>query len=127
MLLHRAMIDHNPAMSSAHASAVPILTYEDHSRAYRVGYRFRLNSPLALWTDALNALEQLWEASKGPSRLSWRQAQHVVRAGWNRANESVIAHAEARVVNDVDLDADSRETSIEHNNHPVSARLHAGD
>jgi hypothetical protein len=64
------------------------ISYEDYSRAYKVGYKHCLTASHATWIEAQAAIESSWDALKGSSRLAWHEAKHVVKAGWQRAREN---------------------------------------
>jgi hypothetical protein len=86
------MFDQGDEMAVAARNRVSMsgarISYEDYSRAYKVGYKHRLAAAHASWIEAEPMIESSWDALKGTSRLAWHEARHVVKAGWQRAHEN---------------------------------------
>jgi hypothetical protein len=63
------------------------LKYEDYAPAFRMGHTRQRED--TLFEDVERRYGTDWEAFKGSSRLSWFEARHAVRAGWERSAELV--------------------------------------
>ena len=61
----------------------PTLDYEDYAPAYFVGFIGFMQYG-GSFEDAQASLWANWQRIKGDSRLSHEQAQHAIRAAWDR-------------------------------------------
>lgn len=63
--------------------------YDDYAPAYRAGWESR-SQGLEQWDAARE--EQRWNSYKGPSKLSWADAEPAARAAWERANRAYVVN-----------------------------------
>jgi outer membrane lipoprotein SlyB len=63
----------------------PQRSFDDYAPAYRMGYEGRARYDQGTFDQYSPAMGQDWDSSfKAQSRLTWAEAQHAARAGWER-------------------------------------------
>lgn len=80
----RDAYQHEPYYSDAY-------TYDDYAPAYRAGYHSRKSSQgHEEWSYTRQEWERRWDAEHAHSRLKWPDAEHPIRAAWERANRAYV-------------------------------------
>ena len=65
-------------------------SYDDYGPAYRMGYMIRGSHPDRSWDEVEPALMNVWETSKGESRLTWEEAREAGQSAWQHAGPSIL-------------------------------------
>ncbi|MEG0921659.1 MAG: hypothetical protein RSD57_10175 [Comamonas sp.] len=64
-------------------------TFDDYAPAYRAGYESRING-VSDWNTARAEWARQWDAEHANGRLKKEQAEHAVKAAWERANRHYV-------------------------------------
>jgi outer membrane lipoprotein SlyB len=62
----------------------PLRTYDDYAPAYRMGYEGRARYDEGTFDQYEPAMGNDWDSFRAQSRLTWAEARHAARAGWER-------------------------------------------